>query len=197
MNLTKASPNTHAATNRLTDVFEKLEQSQPLAVRLAGNSTAGQTSFSDDPRSTWGFNPLGQFQKPAGIKLCLSHYVARLVTLISECRYLAVLGDAAKDANLSFVKGFSCDKAKEEAAWSSLYDLEKIRTNCFISYSSGLWAPQVEHISPIAAAVEHSEPVVAVNVSDFLDPPSFDWTKSDSRAADAARTFSEDVYADH
>ena len=35
MTPTKAMPNPHAATSRITEMFQKLEQSKPLAVRLA------------------------------------------------------------------------------------------------------------------------------------------------------------------
>ena len=90
MGLTKALPISPASTNRLADVFHRLEQGQPLAVRLGGSGTTGHAFVTDDPRSTWGFDLLGHLQKPAGSKTCFSNYVTLMVTLIAKWKHLNV-----------------------------------------------------------------------------------------------------------
>jgi hypothetical protein len=197
MNLTKASPTPLAATNRLTDVFQKLEQGQPLAVRLAGNSTAGQAYFSDDPRSTWGFNLLGHPQKTAGSRSCFSNYVALLVTLISECKSLAVLGDVTKDVEASCVRTISWDKINEEPFWCSSKKSEAILTSSIIRFSNVLWGPQPEQTAIAPATAENIKPAIEEETPDHLEPATFGWTRSGFKARAAARLFSENLHGDY
>jgi hypothetical protein len=47
-----------------------------------------------------------------------------------------------------------------------------------------------------STAVKPSKPL-EVNLSDYFDPLSLEWDESDYKAAEAARNFSEELYADH
>ena len=60
-------------TGQLKDMLQRLEQSQPLAIRLSGTSTAAQVGgFSYEPNSTWGFDPSASAQRTAHSKNVLS-----------------------------------------------------------------------------------------------------------------------------
>jgi hypothetical protein len=193
MNLTMSLSNPQTSTNRLRDLFLKLEQGQPLAVRLAGNSTAGQACFSDDPRSTWGFNVLGHPQKPACSNAFFSNYVTLLVTQITGA-YLNVFGISSKDAETSFMRIFSCENMK---AVPSSKKSDATLTSCIIWPSDLPWRPQAERTSLVQTTVADIEPTIQGEVPDHLEPATFGWTRSGFKARAAARLFSENVHGDY
>lgn len=200
-------------TNRITDVLQKLEKGKPLATQFAGASTAGQTQYSDDPRSTWGFDFLGQAPKTKEPKPCFDSYVVRLLTQLTTCQYnaawhcLAHYESAQPDIRLVSEDSFWAIQVKQaESPWIYGEQSSATLTSCTIPYPYfQLWGTKAERIAVASHAAwttvvpvetEHLQ-AAEVNLSDYFDPPSLEWNESDYKAAEAARKFSEDLYADH
>ena len=196
MSLTTASPPPRASTNRLADVFQKLEQSQPLAVRLAGNSTAGQADFSDDPRSTWGFNLLGCLQKPRSPKLYVSFSTCTVwsATQTIECKHLNVLGWTLREAESYNFATCLYDKT---TPGTPLNLSEATPTSCVMWVSGVLWGPQSAQVSVVPAISASVEPPLQAEIPAHLEPATFGWTKSGFKARAAAQEFSEKVHGDY
>lgn len=191
MSLTEALPYHQGTEGRISDLFWELEQGRPLAVRLAGETTAGQTCYSEEPYSTWGFNPLGHPPTAVNMRSCLGNYVATLVIQRVHHRHLGMQAVAAKEAVIGPWTACPGEKPQVSWSWHHAAGMHPIRA------PHELWPCQEEHVSTTAPTQGQSEPVVSVDLADYLEPPSLEWDRSDSKAAEMARTFSEDLYADH
>jgi len=195
MSLTRAGP--YAETNRLKDVIQKLEQGRPIALRLAGRSTAAQALFPDDPHSTWGFETLGYPHKHTGMGHRFNEILTLFVTLFSWCDGLDVPGNLAKNSDRKVVWPSECDNVKEGFSRVSSHDPNAGETSHIIKLAVTTDAALTHQASGVPVKVEQEKPVVEVTTPDFLEPAIFTWTRSDFKAREAARIFSEGVYADH
>jgi hypothetical protein len=194
MTTTETMSHRRFATNRITDMYQKLEQSKPLAVRLARDSTAGPTLYSDDPRSTWGFNPFVSPQKPTGKKLCFGSFFSQVVTYIIEHKGLDALTRINIEPEPVGYKTYWYKKTRASPHWTSTSEDSDLLTRCIIYR---LLAPQVEQVAIAPAATEKVEPALSAEATDYLEPVTFGWTRRGFRARAAARQFSENVYGDH
>jgi len=187
---------THTESNRLKDVFQQREQGVPIAHRLARNSTSAQASFPDDPHSTWGFDPLGCPQKPAGQSFNFNELFTWMATLFTQFDRPDVPRILAKDIGHKLTWVSACNKVMEEIHSVSSYDPDTRDTN-YIRVNAQSSAALAHQGSRLTAKVEEEQPVVEATTSDLLEAAMYGWTRSGFKARAAARIFSEDVYADH
>ncbi len=195
MTSTEMLPARRFATNRIADVCRKLEQSKPLADRLAKESTAELTLYSDEPRSTWGFNPFSPPKKATSTKYCSGSYFSQVVTCIIGTKFLDVLTQLnKKPAPETCAQVLWYKNPEEYHHWFSDADASYTLTSgCF----HGLWAPQVEQAAVTPVVTEQPEPAVEAEADDHLEPVTFGWTRSGFAARAAARRFSENVHGDY